>query len=401
MPTRSFIFGLFIVSTILSEMLNAQIALPSGVIVPRLAALHGMERAWATRIVIDPARHRLAGMSIHDNLLMVLTDAGLLQAIDGETGITQWKERIGRPYDPATMPAVDNEHIAIISGVNLSLLNRETGRPIWERKLSGAPLYRPALTDIAVLVSVSRGGIESYPIGNPIESPDGYASFGKPTTPPLATPDYVCWASDRSSLFVEPLGENGTAVELKIFAPVEAEFAYHPGYAFAASVAGYIYCLDLSLGEIRWRSATGAAVRKQPVVVNGRVYVVNDLRELHCLDLATGDEQWQIEGVQGFLADAGERLYIRDEVGRVAVVDPGTGETLDAIDVGPLTESLANSWTDRLYLATPDGVVVCMREIGRTTPLQHHATDQAPDVPAESTEDAPVEPSTVVPGEDI
>jgi hypothetical protein len=111
------------------------------------------------------------------------------------------------------------------------------------------------------------------------------------------------------------------------------------------------------------------------------------------------------------LALSPTRIYLENGFGDLAIVDRATGEllagpadTLQRAGVNLRSYSLANTndVNDRIYLATPGGSIVCLREIGATSPVPlREASSQAfgylddPNAPQE-TRTPPVVP--VAPG---
>jgi outer membrane protein assembly factor BamB len=77
-------------------------------------------------------------------------------------------------------------------------------------------------------------------------------------------------------------------------APVWAglEFNAKNGLLFAGNENGDLYAIN-SDGKLRWKFNTGKAIRAQPKVSGGHVYVASDSGYLHKLDRDSGAETWR------------------------------------------------------------------------------------------------------------
>ena len=106
-------------------------------------------------------------------------------------------------------------------------------------------------------------------------------------------------------------------------------------------------------------------------MIDNRVYVTTELGTMYCLAIKTGKNLWSTQNVGQFVAAGKSRLYVADRVGRLLVLDAGSGQRLGAIPAENATIKLANSDTDRIYLANDGGLIQCLREIEQTEPLMH------------------------------
>ena len=75
--------------------------------------------------------------------LAVLTTAGVVQEFNAQTGETLWIASVGNPKYPNLGPAVSEQHVALVNGSTLYVLDRTDGRPVKVRRVGGAPVHRP------------------------------------------------------------------------------------------------------------------------------------------------------------------------------------------------------------------------------------------------------------------
>jgi hypothetical protein len=104
---------------------------------------------------------------------------------------------------------------------------------------------------------------------------------------------------------------------------------------------------------------------------------------MYCLDSATGRNLWRSPSVTQFVAAGRNRVYARDGLGHLLVLNAGSGEPLGALDVSPTSTLLANTETDRIYMIGEDGLIQCLHEASQSKPIlwNHDRKEAAKTVP--------------------
>jgi hypothetical protein len=74
----------------------------------------------------------------------------------------------------------------------------------------------------------------------------------------------------------------------------------------------------------------------------------------------TGAERWRNAIAGRVLAVAGDRVWIIDRTGRLAGIDLATGQRRERVCLAGFSFPVVNTETDRLLLASPDGVLVSL-----------------------------------------
>ena len=83
---------------------------------------------------------------------------------------------------------------------------------------------------------------------------------------------------------------------------------------------------DASASHVAWKVKFPSLSQSSPILLDGRVYVVNDSGILLCLDLATGQQVYKERIGVDFAASpvlAAGRMYFFDARGKATVVEPG------------------------------------------------------------------------------
>ena len=65
------------------------------------------------------------------------------------------------------------------------------------------------------------------------------------------------------------------------------------GVAYAGSLDGRLYAVDVATGKVRWRYDAGAAIRQPAAIAGGRAFVGSEDMVFHAIDAATGRPLWR------------------------------------------------------------------------------------------------------------
>jgi hypothetical protein len=122
----------------------------------------------------------------------------------------------------------------------------------------------------------------------------------------------------------------------------------------------------------------------------------------------TGSPVWRSPVAGRVLAVGGDRVWLIDHVGRLSAIDVATGERRARFCLGCLTMPIVNVVNDRLFLASADGLLVCLAPkrpipdaFPAPTPVKKPKPRPAP-APASEDADAPAgeAPAAEPPAED-
>ncbi len=309
---------------------------------------------------------------IPETSLYATSDRAIVHAIDAETGTTRWAEVIGNRDHPTECPAASEPYIAILNGSDLYLLKRKTGEIIWKRRVKGVPGAGAAITKDYVVVPMISGNVELYTIKETRTLPETYKSNGRTLVQPITTAEVVAWPTDRGFLYAARASKKGLRYRLEAKDAIVCQASYFaPNYIFVASIDGYVYCLHEMSGSETWLFSTGEAISNTPVPVGENLYVVTDKGSLFCIELQTGQSKWISSGFKSFIAASQDRVYCLGDSGRLIIVDAKTGGRIGSLATQLLELFYTNLQTDRIYLGTKTGLLMCLRETNRVWPLVH------------------------------
>lgn len=364
---------------------TASAQLTSGLISQSDAASVGLKRDWFARAAVNPARSSVVDWILAGDQLLILTDAGILQALDANTGQTLWVTPFGNPNYPSLGPAANDQFAAVVNGSTLYVLDRKSGKIQGQRKIGGAPGAAPAIGKDHVYVPTLTGLIEGYPLVRdaPEFSKWFYQSYGNTMVAPLVTPHSVIWSTDRGYLYVSGASSPGVRYRLEAGDEFDARAAYQDPLIYAVTRSGELFAIDEEDGILRWRYMTGFPTERAPAAVGEHLFLTSDEPMLHCVNAKTGLPEWQVPGIDQFAAVTKDYVYGVDRFGTIHILNIADGTPVGRIANDGSLKALVNDQTDRLYLISDSGLVQCLHEIGADTPTQYAVPSQTEAKPAE------------------
>jgi outer membrane protein assembly factor BamB len=345
----------------------------SGLISQEQAASVGLKRAWFARAELNPAWSRVVDWILSVDQLLIVTDAGVIHAIDANTGQTAWVTQFGHPNYPSLGPDANDKFVAVINGSTLYLLDRASGRIQSRRSVGGAPGAGPAVGKNHVFVPTMNGLIEGYPLDpdTPKYKKWFYKSFGRTMVSPLVTPESLAWTTESGYLYVAGAVTPGVRFRLETLSEFAARPAYRAPLIYAVSLAGEVFAVNEQQGTLQWRYITGYPTSRAPAAVADKLFVTSEEPMLHCVDASTGLPQWESLGLSQFAAVTKSHVYGVDRYGKIHILNIADGAPVGRIPTGGTVTALVNDQTDRLFLISDSGLVQCLHEIGADEPTYY------------------------------
>jgi len=355
-----------------------------GDLVPReVARRHGLNRAWFRQIELNPAHSQITGWKLDHNEFFVVTNVGLVQGIDINTSDSLWVARIGNPNYPSLGPSVDATRVAVINGSTIYVLNRKTGRMMYEKLIEGAPGAAAVLSKNFVFIPLLDGRIIGYALDDSPPFPWFHQSVGRAMLPPVVTPDGLVWTTSAGDLY----SASGSEPEIRYKIATRGPFAGTPSYfdhsIYAVSALGRLFALDESTGKVRWKFVLGYPTQSPSAVIGNAVYVTSDQPALFSVERATGVLAWKLSGIRQFAMATSHHVYGLDFANRLVILQKENGAPLSQLQLDPDMRVVLNDQSDRLLLISNTGTVQCFHELGAAQPTYYG------DQPAKAAEGEP------------
>ncbi len=398
----SLIFGLLLTASALGGE-SSFASLPSQEMLGR----YGLELAWWGQADIDPGEDQVEFLTADERLTYVQTRTGLLTAFSSETGREVWSVLPGRPHQQS-FPVVTNDDLVVLPvGMRMYGINKTTGDIEWELELEHHPSTSPELDAQRVFIGSARGNVICYDLKriNELYAEDSlpeltflaelwqYQTPGQIMSAPVSDGLVVNIACEARTLYAVSAQLAELRFQVETHDPITTPMGRNQDSVFLAA-ADTLLCVRQVNGSIRWRFAAGSPINEAARPIGNDVFVTPTEGGMFCLSLATGLRRWNQPAARSFLAASGEYVYAEDNVGNVLILSRSDGTIDGSLPLREFPIRIHNDRTDRLYLGTTTGLVICLREQARSFPMYHRYPERQPIVPIL----APDEPA--VPAED-
>lgn len=400
MPRRLALVWAFLIFGLSGPPVQAQSIVPRDIIPTRTSLSRlGLERHWMTAVPLS-GTERVLEISRSEDLFFVQTDQAMLHVYDAETGRHRWSAKLGE-RSPTARPVSSNSFAVFATNANIMLaLDRGTGRVIWKVNLKNLPSSGTSCDEDRLLIGLNTGMINCYDLKEPQgKGPEkirdrpsltwNLKTNGRVTTRPLLADRIVCMGSDDGRVYVNFSDEPTPLFRLPTGGPIGAELAHHgTRMLLAPSADDNLYAIDVFTAEMFWVFPSGAPIRQAPIVAGEEIFVINQAGNLSLIEAKDGSPKWTTPTDSGvFLGVSPTKVYLRNGDGDLLAVERSSGKVLhDAnatmrragLNLRPYDLSFLDKFDDRLFLGTSSGVVICLREIGLTTPQSLHDPNAKP-----------------------
>jgi outer membrane protein assembly factor BamB len=386
----------------------------SNALPPRqLLERYGLARMWANQATLDSNLDRLKYISADETGVYTQSRGGIVTAYASESGEKLWARLIGRPGASSYPVATNASEVLVASGMNMYSLDKESGRIRWQLDLPHHPSTSPEIDDVHAYIGTLDGSAYAFslpvirqlyeeqrlPEWSNVTVVWRYRAGEEISSPPLSTGRAVAFGSRDGSIYSVFLDDGTLQFQFETDAPIRAPITRNEDALFVASEDARLFCVDQQSGRLRWQFVTGTPVRNVPVVIGPRVFAETSGSGLACVAVASGRLLWRNAQATGVIAASEERVYASDSLGNVLVLSAEDGVTSASLPLRALPHRVHNDRTDRLFLATPRGLVVALRERDSDFPQYHKFPERRPilplfgeDAPPGESEAAPVNP---------
>ncbi len=353
---------------------------------------------WRTRVGIP---YRIVGEPAANSRSVFVVSNTILYALDRRNGTLQWEFRL--PGGLTTTPPVVDEEFIYIAASNgrlysfqlplLDVLALQAKGILSSEERPVSKLYeksRLSTGAIGPLTSIREMSIPEPTTPQPVKAWETVT--GLLELPPLITHDsLLAIKPDGTAEGITKLARERAGVgDLYRFAadgPILVPAGQFGNMAYLGSQDANVYALNINNGRMLWRYTAGQPISRELVALEQDVYVTAEGNGLTRLDRANGISLWRVpRGNQvlesnpeadRFLAANPKFVYATDRSGRLLVLDRRLGHKLSGYDTRDFPFPVVNDFTDRLYLASNHGLLVCLADKEFTRPFRHRKIDEA------------------------
>jgi hypothetical protein len=339
-------------------------------IAPTTALRYGLTRAWYAQIGSQAVTGALDHVNYVEGMLLAQSRAGVLTALDAESGRTLWSTQVGARNRSTSEPAANDKYVVVLNGSTLFVVDRADGAIAWQRPVGGAPGAGPGVSRTHAFVPLTTGKVEGYDLEKgDKQTPWNYQSSGRVLTPPMTTELTVSWTTERGYFYVADPGGRGIRYRLETRDEIQSRPASWAPQLFAGSTDGYVYAVEETKGNILWKFPVGDAIYDAPVAIESQVYVVTEFGGMYCLNTSDGSPLWHVPAVKQFVAKSPTRIYVHDNLGKLSILDAASGARLGTMPLPASARLLANHTSDRIFAVDDVCVIQCLHEVALASPI--------------------------------
>ncbi len=375
--------------------------LPSEQMLNRL----GLTRSWWSHATINSKRDKLLYMVVDETHLFLQSSSGTITAFDTENGRYLWTKLVGAA-DRAMFPATSNDELLfVVNGLRLFAVKKDTGDVKWQLTMPGMPASSPVADSQLVYVGFVDGSLYAFKLKETQElftkgmlpqysesTVDWrYRTSKAITIPAVPGENVVAFASRNGSLYSVTKEFRKLVFQFETDAALSAPVVRYKNSLLLASEDFNFYSLDIRNGRPGWQFTAGVVIRRAPILIDDEVYLFPDQGNMYKLSAATGHPYWSLPRMQDFLAASSSRVYVADRNNNLMILSREHGQPLGSFPLDKFTRHLANDRSDRIYVATESGLVMCLHERGREFARFHMHPDRQPILPDFAPDDGTAE----------
>ena len=331
-------------------------------------------------------------------------------------------------FDPPSFPVVTNEDLAlVVIGTKMYGINKLSGQTLWQLRIPGQPSTSPAVDDKHVYIGMLDGSMYAFDLQKirqlyrenrlPEWSYQAivwrYMTSKEITSPPLIFNTRVCMASRDGNVYAVSAERRKLIFQFETDAPIVAPITRVNDLLFLASEDFSFYALrvkpqvkekkglaiedgvfveetvrrDKESGKVVWEFTSGLPIRKAPYAVGKDVFILPDRGGMYDLSSDVGVQRWWQPQAVNFVAATTKHVYASDRDFNLLVMSRDSGSISGTLPLRRFTKRFPNDRTDRIIAATESGLVMVLREKGRTIPTYHMYPDRLPILPEFASED--------------
>ncbi len=390
--------------------LTASFASDGSAIVPEST---GLETRWSSQAVLNPGRDKIRHVINDEELIFMQSTAGVVTAFNAENGRRMWASQIGRNDETAMGAITNKDTLLIIAGPVVYALNKFSGDEIFTYRLPAQPTATPGMDENSFFVPIVGGSLCAYSMKTLQyqeqygKMPPGvvrpmawrYFTGEQMRFPPVLGSDTIAVSTEKGSVHAVNLsGVNSgkSLYQLFLKSPISSPLTYVNGpsgeIVISTTDDNRIFCMELSKGaHMLWTYPMGRAITHKVIAVGETAFVVTDGGGVTALSVTTGlpvkveGKDWHVPNIESISAVSKTRVYGIDTADRLVVIDRESMQLLERSSVNEFSHRLRNHLTDRVYLVSATGRVVCLAEKGSDFATYHQNPGRQPVMPELAT----------------
>ena len=368
-------------------------------------AKFGLERAWWSQATLDVGQDHVQYMVLDEQSLYVQSSGGIITAFDSETGQKRWAVQLGRQNTPSQACVSNDDKVLAIVGTTLYALDKFDGELIWKLTLPNSASTSPSVDNRRLYYGTLDGSVYAYDLKKIEELHNDnllpqwtnialvwrYKAAGEITTQPLSNELTLNFASRDKSLYSLTAANRKLQWQFETDRAVSAPLGHSPGFVYLASEDFNVFCIRQDTGSVRWQFVAGIPIKKEVRVIGNNCYVFPHRGGVFCISKNSGERRWKKSYMEDFVGATKNLVFLTDNLGHVSILASSDGAPIGALKLQSFSVRYGNELTDRLYMATKSGLVICLREQNKEFPTYHMFPERQPILPEFASDDPAVD----------
>jgi len=214
-----------------------------------------------------------APLALTDSLLVAVSDAGLVQALDASTGAPVWQRSVRRAARAAPVPVAGGIAVATI-GDSLYFLDTATGTVRARLATPGTILGTPVTDGRFLYCATTAGRLLAVAVPDLTvawDRPLGDAVYGAPAL----VRDSLYLVTANGTLWRIPVEAPELARATALRVPATAGPTLVAGGILIGATSGEVLLLDAATDSIRWRMHVRGPIQEPPIVRDRQLILVS------------------------------------------------------------------------------------------------------------------------------
>ncbi|MFN6137876.1 MAG: PQQ-binding-like beta-propeller repeat protein [Planctomycetota bacterium] len=326
-----------------------------------------------------------------------LASNGVVTAIDGETGELLWQSSVPRADLNIYGPGVSDDFVTVVNGNAFYAMDLKTGNMINTGRLAFTPSGSAASLEKRIIVPSTEGRLVGYNVDNPVIAP-AILRAGVENRRGLAISadrEFMAWTSKNAMYLVHNENVPKLWAKVNVDEPLDSKPVATPqGFLFTSMYGTVIHATTSRTGSYLWRVNLAMPTNRTPVCDGKHAFILSDDGRVVALDLKTGTQLWgsYIGHVDQILGVGKEHLFVQNDRGSLSRLRISDGQ-VDGTSSALVDLVIPNSVTDRLFIATKDGHISCLREQGAVQPTIFNPSKKSAEAPKSGTSGQAAKPA--------
>lgn len=329
---------------------------------PQLLKAGGLKILWQNKLPIKE-NESLDRLFILGNRIYALSDRNYIVSLSSDSGNIVFSSSFTEAGFPVMGLALYQDRLLSVISNNVVEIDPESGV---QRSYTGL--------DLAIVCPAARNSSYFYIAGSDrrmhtLRAEDSVAIFKVAAedesmiTSIVAGESIVVFATDTGTCIAITPDAPRRLWQFNAADAIVAPMVRSAGSLFFAGRDTNVYKLDIASGKLLWKYQTAAPLESGPRVTAERVYQYVRGRGLAAIDAENGRLLWQLQEGAELLAEADGKSYVITNDGKLVVMDNNTAKRLYSINFAKVSRYVANVTDSKIYIADEVGRIACLKPI--------------------------------------